>query len=153
MQVQDNRSAVEEDQAVRAMRKPGAEEAASGSEAEIENTQGGSSVGSAAEVVGGDEIARGEECEREEEVVVVAVVGKGNLIGREDIRGASDKTTVGVHGGQAPSEEFPEEGVCERVDCMKAGRGGHVETEAEVGSLGRHSRSGQADLESKRDNC
>lgn len=71
----------------------------------------------------------------------VAVVGQGNLIGREDIRRASDKTTVGVHGVQAPSNEFPE-GVGEGVDCMKVGRGGHVETEAEAGRLSKHSRSG-----------
>jgi hypothetical protein len=76
------------------------------------------------------------------------------LIGREDIQSASDKTAVEVHGGQALSEEFPE-GVREKTDCMKVGRGGHVGTGAEVGRLGarlgRHSRSGHADSEKKGD--
>ena len=64
-----------------------------------------------------------------------------------------------VHGGQAPSEEFPEEGVCGKSGCMKVGRGGHVGTKAEVGRfdvrrdarLGRHSRSGHADSATKGD--
>ena len=64
-----------------------------------------------------------------------------------------------MHGGQAPSEEFPEEGVCEKSDCMKVGRGGHVGMEAEVGRFdvrkdarsGRHSRSGHADSATKGD--
>jgi hypothetical protein len=59
-----------------------------------------------------------------------------------------------VHGGQVPWEECPE-GVREKTDCMKVGRGGHVGTGAEVGRLGarlgRHSRSGHADSEKKGD--
>ena len=63
----------------------------------------------------------------------------------------SDKTAVEVHGGQAVSGEFPEEGVCEKIDCMKVGRGEHVGMEAEVGRLGRHSRLGHADSAKKGD--
>ena len=58
----------------------------------------------------------------------------------------------------APSEEFPE-GVCEKSDCMKVGRGRHVGMEAGAGMFdvkrdtrsGRHSRSGHADSATKRD--
>ena len=64
-----------------------------------------------------------------------------------------------VHGGQAPSEEFPEEGVCEKGDCIKVGRGGRAGMEAEVGRFdvrrdarsGRHSGSGHADSATKGD--
>ena len=81
------------------------------------------------------------------------------MVGREGIRRASDKTVVEVHGGEAPSEEHPEEGVCEKTDCMKVGWGGHVGMEAEEGRLdarrdarlGRHSRSGHADSAKKGD--
>jgi len=59
----------------------------------------------------------------------------------------------------APSEEFPEEGVCEKSDCMKVGRGRHVGMEAGAGVFdvkrdtrsGRHSRSGHTDSATKRD--
>jgi hypothetical protein len=68
------------------------------------------------------------------------------LGGREDIQGASDKTVVEVHGGQAPSEAFQGEGVDEKVDCMEMGRGARVEMGAQGGRLdarlGRHSGSG-----------
>ena len=71
----------------------------------------------------------------------------------------SDKTVVEVHGELAPSEEFPEEGVCERSDCMKVEQGGHVGMEAETCMfdvrrdmrLGRHSRSGHKDSATKRE--
>ena len=146
MRVQDIRSVAGEGQAVRAARKPEAEEVASVLEAESENTRGSSSAGSEAEVVGGDGIVRGEVCARKEVVVGVVVVEQGNLIGRGDIQHASDKTMEEVHGGQAPSEEFPEGGVREMTDCMKVGREGRVEVGAEGGRLdvrlGMHSRSG-----------
>ena len=151
---QDIRSAVGEGQAARAMRKPMAEEVASELEAETGNTQKSSSAESEAGVVGGDEIEWGEEHAKGEGDGVVAV-GEGNLIGREDIQRASDKTVVEVHGGQVPSEEFPKEGVCGKADYMKAGRGGHVEMEAEADRLnvrlGRHSRSGHVGLEAKKE--
>ena len=73
--VQDIRPAVEEDQAVRAMRKPVAEEVASGLEAEIGNTQESSSAEPEAEVVGGGEIARGEGCAKGEKEGGVTAVG------------------------------------------------------------------------------
>ena len=65
-----------------------------------------------AEVVGGNEVGREEERARGE----VAAAGQGNLIGKGDIRHASDKMEVGVHGGQAPSEGLPEEGGYEKTD-------------------------------------
>ena len=146
MRVQNIRSVVGEGQAVRAARKPEAEEVASVLEAESGNTRGSSSAESEEEVVGGDGIVRGEVCAKEGEVVGVVVVAQSNLIGRWDIQHASDKTMAEVHGGQAPSEEFPEGGVREMTDCMKVGREGRVEVEAEGGRLdvrlGMHSRSG-----------
>jgi len=152
--VQDIRPAVEEDQVVRVTRKPGAEQVASGLEAEAGDTQGSSSGDSEGEVVGGNEIARGEGFVKGEGVGVAAV-GLDNLIDREDIRRASDKTVVEVHDEQAPSEGFPEGGGCEETDCMKVGRGGHVEVEAEAGKsdarLGRHSGSSHADPEAKKE--
>lgn len=138
------------------MRKPGAEEVASGLEAETGNTQGSSSAESEVEVVGGNEIGQGEECVKEGEGAGEAAVGQGNLIGREDIRHVSDKMVVEAHGGEALSKEFrEEEDECERAGCMKVGWGGHVGIEAEAGRLGvrlgRHSRSGHGDLEAKKD--
>jgi hypothetical protein len=82
---------------------------------------------------------------------------EGNLIDTEDIRRASDKTVVGEHGGQDPLEELPEEDGCEKTDCMKVGRGGHVGMEVgRVGArrdarLGRHSRSERENPEAKED--
>ena len=61
MPVQDIRPGAERDQAVRAMRKPMAEEVASWLGAETGDTLGSSSAESEVEAVGGDEIARGEE--------------------------------------------------------------------------------------------
>jgi len=85
----------------------------------------------------------------------VVAVGEGNLIGREDIPCASDKTVVEVHGGQVPSEAFPEEGGCEKSDCMKVGRGERVEMEEGAGRMdvrfGRHSRSGHEGSEAKKE--
>lgn len=107
---------------VRATTKPRVE-VASGSEGETGNTRGSSSAEPEpeAEVVGGNEVGREEERAKGEGV---AAAGQGNLIGRGDIRSAADKTKVGVHGGQAPSEGVPEEGEYEKTDCMRVGRGG-----------------------------
>ena len=72
--VQDIRPAAEEDQTVRAIRKPIAEEVASGLEAETGSTQESSSAGPEAEVAGGGEIVCEEGCakgEREEGVTAV----------------------------------------------------------------------------------
>ena len=71
----------------------------------------------------------------------------------------SDKTVVEGHGEPAPSEEFPEEGVCERSDCMKVRQGGHVGMEAETCTFdvrrdtrsGRHSRPVHTDSATKRE--
>lgn len=93
---QNIRSAAGEDQVVKATRKLGAEEVASGLKVGAGDTQESSSAEPGTEVVGGGEIVRGEGCGKREEVVVV---GQDNLIGREDIRGVSDKTMVEVHGG------------------------------------------------------
>ena len=71
--VQDIRPAVEEGQVVRATRMLIAEEVASGLEAETGNTQGSSSAGFEAEVVGGSEIGRGEEYAKEGEEGATAV--------------------------------------------------------------------------------
>ena len=73
--VQNIRPAVEEDQAVRAMRKPVAEEAASGLEAETGNTQENSSAEPGAEVVGGGEIVWGEGYAKGEKEEGVNAVG------------------------------------------------------------------------------
>jgi len=154
--IQDTRPAVEEGQVVGVTRKPGAGQVASGLAAEAGDTLGSSSADSEAEVVGGNEIARGEGRVRG---VGVAAVGWDNLIDREDIQRAPDKTVVEVHDEQAPSEGFPEGGGCEKTDCMKVGRGGHVEVEVEAGRsdarkdvrLGRHSGSSHADSEEKKE--
>jgi len=71
--VQDIRPAAEEDQAVRAMRKPIAEEVASGLEAETGNSQESSSAEPEAEVAGGGEIVWGEGCAKGEEGGVTTV--------------------------------------------------------------------------------
>lgn len=88
----------------------------------------------------------GEGCAKEGEEE--AAVEQDNLIGREGIRGGSDKMMEEVHGEQTPWEEFPEEGAGEKTDCMEVGRGGGVEMEAEGDRmdvrLGKHSGSGQA---------
>jgi len=116
-QVQGIRPAVEGGQMVEATTKSGVEEVASGSEGETGNIWGGPSVGpepeSEAEVVGGNEVGREEERAKAEGV---AAAGQRNLIGRGDIRRASDKTEVGVHGGQAPLEGLLEEGGYEKTD-------------------------------------
>jgi hypothetical protein len=143
VRVQDIRSAAEEGQAVRATRKPGAEEVASGLEAETGNTLESSSAESEAEGVGGNGIARKGE-------VVAAVVG-GNLIDMGDIRHGSDKTVVGAH---ALSGSLPEEGGDEKADCTRVGRGGHagMEEEGRVGvGLGRHSGSEHENPEAKKE--
>ena len=98
---------------VGATTKPGAEEVASGLEGETGNTRGSPSAESGVEVAGGNEVGREEERAKGEGV---AAAGQSNLIGREDIRRASDKTEVGVHGGQVPLEGPPEEGGCEKTD-------------------------------------
>ena len=139
------------------MTKLGAEGVASGGlEGEIGSTQGSSSAEPETEAVGGDEIAREGECAKGEGEVAV---GEDNLIGREDIRCASDKTVVGARGGQAPSEgSLEEEDGCEKADCRKGGRGGHVEmTEADRVDVrrdtrwGRRSRSERGDLGAKKE--
>lgn len=103
------------------------------------------------EAVGGGETAWGEE--RAKEGVVVAAVGEGSLTDREDIRHATDKTVVGVRGGEVLSEEIPK-GVGEKTDCMKVGQGGHAEMEVEAGrldvrdvDLGRQAGSGHTNSE------
>ena len=101
------RPAVEGDQVVGAMRKPGAEreQVASGLEVEVGDTQGSSSAGSEVGAVGGNEIVGEEEFVAGEGVRLPAV-GWGNLIDRENIWHTSDKAIVEVHDEQAPLEWF-----------------------------------------------
>lgn len=144
VRVQGIRLAAEGGQTVSSRREPGAEEAASGLGVETENRQGNSCAGSEGVVVWG------EGCAKEGEVAV----GRGNLVGREDIQYVSDKTMEG-HVGQPPSEESPGEDVRGRTDCMEVGRGGHVEMEEVEGDrldarLGKHSRSGQCEFRRSR---
>lgn len=111
--VQDIRSAVGEDQAVRVI-GPEAGEEASVLEPETENMQGSSSAESGEEAVG-DGVVRGE-----------VAVGQGSLIGREYIRHGVDKTMVEEHDGTGPWESVPEEDVRGKTDYMKGGRGERV---------------------------
>ena len=135
VQDQDTRFAAGEDQAARVTRDSSLWEVETG------DRKGNS----CAAPVGGGEIVWGEGRAKEEGEVAV---GWDNLIDREGIQGVSDKTMEVAHGGQALSEEFPEEDEGERAGCMKVGRGGRVETEGEEGDrLGKHSRSGHESSE------
>lgn len=158
VQVQDIQPVAEEDQAAKAMMKLWVGRVASGLEGGIENTQGSSFAEpepeSGPEAAGGDGIVwEGKRAKGEEEVAVE----EDNLIGSGDIRCVSDKTGVGAHGEEAPSEVFPEEDGCEKAGCTRAGQGGRVEME-EAGRVdvrrdtrwGRHSRSEHGDLEGKK---
>lgn len=131
-QVQGIRFAVGEGRPVRAMRELGAEEVASGLEAETGNTLG-NSCAELEGVVGGDEIVWGEGHAKEGEGEVA--VGQGSWVGRGDIQRGSDKT-MEMHGEEIPSEGFLEEDAGEKTGCMKVGRGEHVEVEVEGDRLG-----------------